>query len=80
VQLKPSGGNPSSHPTIKGEHLQEVKGKKGYPLGQEIMENATEGTIKRLSIGGPDCRNSALEKRAHPHVAATPDRLAISQL
>ena len=36
-------------PTSKGEPLQDIKGKKGYPLGKEIMQNATEGTIKELT-------------------------------
>jgi Single Cache domain 2 len=48
-----SDGTLTAHPTIKGEHLQEVKGKKGYPLGQEIMENATEGTIKEITYWWP---------------------------
>jgi hypothetical protein len=33
----------TAHPTMKGEHLQDVKGKKGFPLGQEMMKKATEG-------------------------------------
>ena len=40
-------------PTSRGEHLQDIKGKKGYPLGQEIMQNATEGTIKELTYWWP---------------------------
>ena len=35
----------TAHPRLKGEHLQDIVGKKGYPLGQEIMRTATEGTI-----------------------------------
>jgi signal transduction histidine kinase len=42
-----------AHPYLKGEHLQEIKGKKGYPLGKEIMDNATEGEIKRVSYWWP---------------------------
>lgn len=64
MQLKPSGGNPSSHPTIKGEHLQEVKGKKGYPLGQEIMENATEGTIKEVIYWWPRLQKLGARKKS----------------
>jgi hypothetical protein len=44
-----SDGILTAHPYLKGEHLEEIKGKKGFPLGQEIMQNATEGTIL---IGG----------------------------
>ena len=36
-----SDGILTAHPYLKGEHLQDIKGKKGYPLGQEIMQNAT---------------------------------------
>ena len=43
----------TAHPNLKGEHLQEIVGKKGYPLGQEIMKNATEGTIKEVSYWWP---------------------------
>src|SRR6188474_2396924 len=35
-----SDGVITAHPSLKGEHLQEIKGKKGYPFGKEIMENA----------------------------------------
>jgi len=28
----------TAHPYLKGEHLQDIKGKKGFPLGQEIMQ------------------------------------------
>ena len=48
-----SDGILTAHPYLKGEHLQEIKGKKGYPLGQEIMQNATEGTIKELTYWWP---------------------------
>jgi hypothetical protein len=36
----------TAHPYLKGEHLQDIVGKKGYPLGKEIMEKATEGKIQ----------------------------------
>jgi signal transduction histidine kinase len=42
-----------AHPYLKGEHLQEIKGKKGYPLGKEIMDNATEGEIKQVTYWWP---------------------------
>ena len=44
-----SDGALTAHPTMKGEHLQNIKGKKGFPLGQEMMQNATEGTIKEVT-------------------------------
>ena len=43
----------TAHPYLKGEHLQEIKGKKGYPLGKEIMENAAEGQIKEVEYWWP---------------------------
>src|SRR4029450_5226913 len=48
-----SDGVLTAHPYLKGEHLQEIKGKKGYPLGKEIMENATEGQVKEVSYWWP---------------------------
>lgn len=39
----------TAHPYLKGEHLQEIVGKKGFPLGQEIMRTATEGEIKQVT-------------------------------
>ena len=33
--------------------LQDIKGKKGYPLGPEMMQNATEGTIKEVTYWWP---------------------------
>src|SRR5215210_9383997 len=48
-----SDGVLTAHPNMKGEHLQDIKGKKGYPLGKEIMENATEGKIKMVSYWWP---------------------------
>jgi hypothetical protein len=42
-----------AHPYLKGEHLQDIKGKKGYPLGQEMMQNATEGTVKEVTYWWP---------------------------
>jgi hypothetical protein len=48
-----SDGTLTAHPTLKGEHLQDIKGKKGYPLGQEIVQQATEGTIKEVTYWWP---------------------------
>jgi hypothetical protein len=48
-----SDGALTAHPTMKGEHLQDIKGKKGFPLGQEMMRNATEGTIKEVTYWWP---------------------------
>ena len=47
-----SDGVVTAHPYLKGEQLQDIKGKKGYPLGQEIMKKATEGEIKEVITGG----------------------------
>ena len=48
-----SDGILTAHPYLKGERLQDIKGKKGYPLGQEIMQNATEGTVKEVTYWWP---------------------------
>ena len=48
-----SDGLVTAHPYLKGEHLQDIKGKKGYPLGQEMMQNATEGKIKQVTYRWP---------------------------
>jgi hypothetical protein len=48
-----SDGSLTAHPTMKGEHLQDIKGKKGFPLGQEIMHKATEGTIRKVTYWWP---------------------------
>ena len=50
-----SDGIVTAHPYgNKGKQLREIFGKKGYPLGQEIMEKATEGGIKEVRTGGRD--------------------------
>ena len=46
-------GTLTAHPYLKGEHLQDIVGKKGYPLGKEIMRSAVEGQIKQLSYWWP---------------------------
>ena len=48
-----SDGILTAHPYLRGEHLEDIKGKKGYPLGKEIMQNATEGTIKEVTYWWP---------------------------
>ena len=80
-----SDGVVTAHPYLKGEHLQEIKGKKGYPLGQEMMQNATEGTIKEVTYWWPrPGSDKPLEKTTFytksaikfgsgfPHTAMTP--------
>jgi hypothetical protein len=48
-----SDGIVTAHPYLRGEHLQDIKGKKGYPLGQEMMQNAAERTIKEVTYWWP---------------------------
>jgi len=48
-----SDGVLSAHPHLKGEHLQDIVGKKGFPLGKEIMQNAAEGQIKAVAYWWP---------------------------
>jgi hypothetical protein len=48
-----SDGVLTAHPYLKGKPLQNIVGKKGYPLGKEIMKNATEGQIKQISYWWP---------------------------
>jgi len=43
----------AAHPYLKGEQLQDIVGKKGFPLGREIMRTATEGQIKEVSYFWP---------------------------
>jgi signal transduction histidine kinase len=54
----------TAHPSLKGEQLRDIKGKKGYPLGKEIMDNATEGKIKEVDYWWPrPGTDKALQKR-----------------
>ena len=46
-------GSLTAHPYLKGENLQDIVGKKGFPLGKEIMRTASEGEIKELSYWWP---------------------------
>ena len=48
-----SNGILTAHPSIRGQHLQDIVGKKGYPLGQEIMRNAAVGKIKQITYWWP---------------------------
>jgi hypothetical protein len=48
-----SDGIVTAHPYLKGEQLADVKGKKGFPLGKTVMENAEEGTIKEVTFWWP---------------------------
>jgi len=48
-----SDGVLTAHPYLKGEHLQEIVGKKGFPLGKEIMNTATEGKIDQVTYWWP---------------------------
>jgi signal transduction histidine kinase len=48
-----STGVVTAHPTVKGEQLRDIKGKKGYPFGIEMMEKATEGKIKEVTYWWP---------------------------
>jgi len=48
-----SDGILTAHPYLKGEQLQDIKGKKGYPLGKEIMQNAVDGKIKQVNYWWP---------------------------
>ena len=60
-----SDGVITAHPALKGEHLQDIVGKKGFPVGKEIMQNATEGQIKEVTYFWPrPGTEKPLEKRS----------------
>jgi Single Cache domain 2 len=48
-----SDGIVTAHPTMKGKQLREIFGQKGYPLGQEMMQKASEGTIREVTYWWP---------------------------
>ena len=49
-----SDGIVTAHPYgNKGKQLRDILGKKGYPLGQEMMQEATEGTIREVTYWWP---------------------------
>ena len=59
-----SDGVLTAHPHLKGEHLQDIVGKKGYPLGKEIMQTAAEGKISEVTYWWPrPGSDKPLEKR-----------------
>ena len=43
----------TAHPYLKGEHLTDIVGKKGFPLGKAIMQTAVEGTISEVTYWWP---------------------------
>lgn len=60
-----SDGVITAHPDLKGEHLQDIVGKKGFPVGKEIMLNATEGQVKEVTYFWPrPGTEKPLEKRS----------------
>jgi hypothetical protein len=61
-----SDGIVTAHPYgNKGKQLREILGKKGYPLGQEMMQKATEGTIREVTYWWPrPGTDTPLEKTA----------------
>jgi hypothetical protein len=62
--IPPSAGNLAGGVNLKGEDLQDIKGKKGFPLGQEIMRTAAEGEIKEVTYWWPrPGSDKPLEKR-----------------
>jgi hypothetical protein len=58
-----STGILTDHPYLKDEQLADIEGKKGYPLGKEILRNATYGQVKRLNllVAAPWLRQTARE-------------------
>ena len=61
-----SDGIVTAHPYgQRGKQLREILGKKGYPLGQEIMQKATEGTMREVTYWWPrPGSDTPLEKTA----------------
>ena len=57
-----SDGIFTAHPKLRGEQLKDIKGEKGFPLGKEIMEKATEGKMREVTYWWPrPGSNKALE-------------------
>ena len=48
-----SDGVLTAHPTNKGKQLRDIEGKHGAPLGETIMQSATEGSIKETTYWWP---------------------------
>ena len=61
-----SDGIVTAHPYgQRGKQLREIFRKKGYPLGQEIMQKATEGTMREVTYWWPrPGTDTPLEKTA----------------
>jgi hypothetical protein len=60
-----SDGVVTAHPNLKGEHLQDIVGKKGFPVGKQIMSTATEGKIDEVTYWWPrPGSDKPLEKHA----------------
>ena len=60
-----SDGVMTAHPNLKGEQMQDIVGKKGFPVGKEIMQNATAGKIKEVTYWWPrPGSDKPLEKHA----------------
>ena len=60
-----SDGILTAHPYLKGENLQDIVGKKGFPLGKEIMGTATEGKIKEVTYWVAPPRLGQAAREAH---------------
>src|SRR6476646_10433792 len=57
-----SDGLVTAHPYLKGEYLQDIKGKKGYPLGQEMMQRHRRDDKRgHLLVAAPWLREAARE-------------------
>lgn len=65
-----SDGILTAHPALKGEELKDIKGKKGYPLGQEIMRKAREGKINKVTTRTRHSRNTRFTRRWETRSAA----------
>jgi Cache domain len=48
-----SDGIVTAHPTMKGEQLKDIKGKKGFPHGQEMMQKAAEEKVSEVTYWWP---------------------------
>lgn len=59
-----SDGVLTAHPYLMSEQLQNIVGKKGFPLGKEITRTATEGKISEVTYWWPrPGSDNPLEKR-----------------
>ena len=67
----------TAHPTAKGEQLKDIKGKKGYPFGQEMMQKATEGKISEITYWWPRPGSDSRWKRP-PFTPRSETRFAAS--